>query len=357
VGDVAYLVQELARAATDERNAGDIATQLAAELTAAENSGGLSPDQLALLRSQAESAAAVHDAAQDRLIRLTSFSEALRRDPPDDAELSTTAAGLAGELLKMRADGAEQARITEVQTAETAALSRLVGEPESWPMALLPVRVETRFAPEGQLLIRVYPDPHTDSFDERLTADEAKWGAQYHDSRGQAGSADDQRAWAHLADRYGPRRAAWIARRSEPGTEVKLRSGAWNRATTAVALPHRWVAIGWQGARRFAAAARYTVAEDLHVGPEPGLTRPPTPPPDTQLAKAAALGVDAGMKWMVDFDEAEKKGWRCALSSATTPKQGLTVCWCSACAPAARKPEQSCCPTSLTTTTSPTDSA
>lgn len=87
----------------------------------------------------------------------------------------------------------------------------------SLPVALLPVRVETRFAAGAagpELLVRIYPDDiHADRHERELTAEENAAGHGYWlDVLGAApnsqGTVD---AWRRLAQQYGPRRAAWIA--------------------------------------------------------------------------------------------------------------------------------------------------
>ena len=57
--------------------------------------------------------------------------------------------------------------------------------PSDVPLALLPVRLETRFVRNNaanamELLVRVYPDKiHIDSHEELLTAAEREWGKHF----------------------------------------------------------------------------------------------------------------------------------------------------------------------------------
>src|SRR4051794_35293716 len=89
------------------------------------------------------------------------------------------------------------------------------------PLALLPVRLETRYvggASDRQLQIRVYPDDvHVDSYEPLLTEVEADWGEHFW---GQvwsaAGEAGQQAAWGQLVERFGAPRATRIAEATQP---------------------------------------------------------------------------------------------------------------------------------------------
>src|SRR5262249_11505679 len=77
----------------------------------------------------------------------------------------------------------------------------------------------------------------------------------------------------------------------------------------------RWIAVLKFGATTIEVPGR-DIARPLYVGPDPNPRPPPPPPPDDQLA------VDAGMKWMVDFEEAEGKGMALRI---TVPPAALTA--------------------------------
>ena len=128
-------------------------------------------------------------------------------------------------------------------------------------------------------------------------------------------------AWRQLADRYDPQRAAWIARLLRP-TNLRARArrrrepsfprvdvveegkdAAWRSAPKARLLPSRWIAIVQAAGRVIAAVAGRDIRPDLAVGPDPQVDADTAPEiPGDQAA------VDAGMRWMVDFDEAEAAG-------------------------------------------------
>ncbi len=205
--------------------------------------------------------------------------------------------------------------------------------PSDRPLALFPVRLETRFFAQGdggsELRVRVYPDKiHLDSHETELTPGEKEWGEHYWQQAWRAGEEEQLQAdaWRQLADRFGAARAAWIVRALRPVNmkdrpavpvpqdrplpkplqfpQVNVVSDeqdtAWRHAPQARFLPDRWVAIVHSGGRPVLAASGNDITQPLAVGPDP-------------QAAAAEVGddeaaVDAGMRWMIDFDAAEAAG-------------------------------------------------
>lgn len=224
--------------------------------------------------------------------------------------------------------------------------------PGDLPLVLLPVRLETRFFTLAngttELRVRVFPDKiHLDSHEPDLTADEQTWGQHYWQQNWLAGndmvaSAD---AWRQIADRFGARRAAWIVRVLQPTNAaqrpisptpagqplpiaplfptitVASQDATWRHAPQARLMPDRWVAVVHSGGRVALAVTGTDIQRPLAVGPNPQ-----APPPDAQTEAAIASGeqlaIDAGMKWMIDFNEAESVGMALRMS---IPPAALTA--------------------------------
>jgi len=201
------------------------------------------------------------------------------------------------------------------------------------PIVLLPVRLETRFsvvAGGTDLLIRIYPDDvHVDTHEPELTDEEVTWGQNYWQQAWRGGGPGNEReraAWAQLAGRFSPQRAAWIARQLEPRNPTARPSGAvadtrpltpvpdfpspprhataWTRAPRAALLPDRWIALGYlEGGTRVLTAMGNPVQDPLAVGPQPDpSTAPPAPLTDPTQA------IDPGMRWLIDFEAAVQVG-------------------------------------------------
>jgi len=196
------------------------------------------------------------------------------------------------------------------------------------PALLLPVRIETRFVDgndrTSNLLIRVYPDTISiSSFEPELTQDEVTAGKAYWDLIWRAGkppptSDAAQAPWRVLAAAYQPRRAAWIAAAMTPtnlaqqpatptpdgGTpspapqypNPPVRASSYEKPPIAAALPDAWTFFLYSGAE-----VHQYVGAPIIPNLAVGLT-----PHDGTLPDG--LPVDAGMRWLVDFQEAVKVG-------------------------------------------------
>jgi hypothetical protein len=233
---------------------------------------------------------------------------------------------------------AASARLADAEQqldAARAALAAIVANPAdsikrldpTQPIALLPVRIETRFAERTgggtDLLVRIYPDDlHSDSHEPELTQTEIDWGKDFANESAKAADRDEaERAWQKLADRFGPRRASWIAEQLDPLDDQGNRTGkpasyakrpaAWTRAARAGGLPDRWFVLGYQSGTRVLTDWCEPVVEPLATGPTPAVN--PPDPGDDQLT------IDDDMRWMVEFEEAVKKGM--AKRIQLTPKQ------------------------------------
>jgi len=217
------------------------------------------------------------------------------------------------------------------------------------PLLMLPVRLETRFfaQPDGatqELRVRVYPDQiHIDSHEPALSQDEFLWGQHFWQQIWRAGrnEAAERLAWQQLCDRFDAHRAAWIARALSPSNiadwpsapipadkplpaEPKLTAatmlkdpngGSWQRAPLARAMPQRWIAVATARGALVAYALGAPVDREPAVGPDPQ---------DKSEATPEQPAIDAGMQWMVDFNDAEKHGMAMRMKvPAAVAQQGI----------------------------------
>ncbi|HEY5350764.1 MAG TPA: hypothetical protein VIJ64_13550, partial [Candidatus Lustribacter sp.] len=190
------------------------------------------------------------------------------------------------------------------------------------PIALLPVRLETRFNPDKatELLVRILPDDiHGHSHEPELTAAEVTaaqrfWTAVWNSPLTEPEATNAERAaWTDLAARVGLNRAAWIARAQAPGNlsarpagapafpDVPLKGQSWTRAAWTTAMPDRWVVMAYRGGARIATAWGSAVPDHVHMGPDPSAA----PPVVTADGRPR---VDAGLQWVIDFAAAEGIG-------------------------------------------------
>jgi hypothetical protein len=174
------------------------------------------------------------------------------------------------------------------------ALAELVADPVSGldgdhPIALLPVRIETRFehlSEPRQLLVRIYPDDvHVDSHEPQLTDAELDSARRYWERVWRAGTrnADAERAaFVELARAVGTPRVAWVARATTPDPAdrpttptpddqplasppvlptVERSPELLTRPAQARMLPDRWIVIGFRGGAEVVRASGSVVPE------------------------------------------------------------------------------------------------
>lgn len=208
------------------------------------------------------------------------------------------------------------------------------------PAVLFPVRLETRFFPLAtggfELRVRIYPDQvHIDSHEPGLTGEELAWGRHFWEQTWRA-STDSERAkaaWRQLADRFDPPRAAWIAQvlkplnppTERPNTPVDpeaplaipiefpsppAKAASWTQPPVTRVLPNRWIVLGYRGGQLALNAQGALIPDILPTGPDP-----------SKSAHVDELGIDDGMRWMVDFAAAEAAGM--AVRARLTVDQAL----------------------------------
>jgi hypothetical protein len=273
------------------------------------------PDPGELRAQLAQAAEALERAEQKRslagleLAARTAAAEAARRTGAGRGEereraqaAEAHAAAIAAEAdARIHAGALKQSFVDAV--SEPADLFGLVDAARV--LTLLPVQIQTRFTAD-ELLVRVYPDAvSSDTHEPELTPDEIEWGTQYWTVEGDANaSATDRRlAWGVLAGRHGPRRAAWIARRLDPGLggpPAPGRAARWTRAPRTRVLPDRWVVLGYVDGERVLTEFGGPIPDSVALGPDPTSDGSDLDPFLPQL--------DDEMRWLVDFAAAERVG-------------------------------------------------
>ena len=203
------------------------------------------------------------------------------------------------------------------------------------PLVLLPVRLETRFFGQ-ELRVRIFPDKiHVDTHEPELTADELEWGKHFHTVLWSAKTDEERKAaWRQLADRYGAERSAWVVRQLTPTNPAERlatpprppkfpqvlarpeaqKNETWTRAPRTGVLPDQWIATALIAGANPITVTGKPIPDPLPVGPNPQAS---------VAQNDEALAIDEGMKWMVDFDEAERLGMALRLPlppSAAAPK-------------------------------------
>ena len=199
------------------------------------------------------------------------------------------------------------------------------------PIALLPVRIETRFV-AGELRVRIFPDQiHVDAHETELTAGEREAGIAYWTARfGTPDPGDrDESPWRRLCGVLGPARAAWVAEALTPANVAQLgqpvgpdfpdtavRPAEWSRAARAAALPERWLVVGLRrdGSELF---RKWTepVADRLDVTIDPSDDAPP--------GAGGGLPLQPAARWLTDFEIAEQAGMALRLDAGELASAGL----------------------------------
>jgi hypothetical protein len=235
----------------------------------------------------------------------------------EDAKAASARLRTAAELL--RGDLAAHVRVTPEQ--EVARLDA------SLPIALLPVRIETRFRGD-ELLLRVYPDAvFGDTHEPELTDQEiadatAFWNAAW------AGEDAERDAWRRLVDALGVARAAWVAQASTPvniGTRpqgvaqlpvMARRAAAWTRAPEARLLPDRWMVLLYRGGALVKEAVGPAIVEPLAL-----TFAPATDAADRTPLTDDGLEIDEAAHWTVDFGAAEAVGMALRIALDTNGRE------------------------------------
>lgn len=194
------------------------------------------------------------------------------------------------------------------------------GITSSLPLLLFPLRVETKFVEQVgsnypyHLLVRVFPDDIAIQAHEQemeLTQEEVADGTTFWGSAPQHadGTQDYLSGWKQLVEKYESPRAAWIVRQTNPhsvAVATGTKPGNWVEAAYSYVMPEQFFVNLYENYSPEASPSLHKYGKPvnypLQVGINPKyLDDSPEDGPDT-------AHLDPGMKWLTDFDEAEKVG-------------------------------------------------
>lgn len=288
------------------------------------------------------------DAARsaERRARAAGLSSATReRDLAAARGASAEAAARRASVIGAFAEGADPRRAA-------------AGLPDTSPVLLLPVRLETRFRSteagavvSHQLLVRIYPDAcSVDAFDEELSTAEIGSAMRFWREYWRAGGVDAERraAWASLAGTTGGGRAGWIVQQyfplnqldepvKVPATDLVLviagssLPASGDRAAIADYWTRVWRADG-DPAELTAAASALVTAIGSAVATDAVENAIPfnlADDPPTDRTRASALVRVSWLKLPPDPGE-ERLGWRRAPVAAAMPEQFVVLAYVDA---------------------------
>jgi hypothetical protein len=182
------------------------------------------------------------------------------------------------------------------------------------PLALLPVRLETRYTDDGTgLRVRIFPDDiHVDRLDRGLSDAERAAGISYWQEIWD-GSLTEADAWHSLLAAVQPSRAEWVAEALAPDLNTRPNPPApgagpvlgnppprQQLAPVARALPDRFVVVAVQG-DQLSQKVGAPVPASLVVG------LPPSADP-ADLIHDGVVTLGPGMQWLIDPAVAESAG-------------------------------------------------
>ncbi|MDP1901505.1 MAG: hypothetical protein Q8K96_13780 [Rubrivivax sp.] len=185
------------------------------------------------------------------------------------------------------------------------------------PVALLPVRLETRYLDQGaRLAIRIYPDTiHVMRHLRGLTEAERRGGQEYW-TAAVAGVGKEETVWRRLVAAYRAPRAQFIVRATDPVNPDEAQAvTTLSRQSYAMLLPDRFCAVGYAAGRREVFREWGANVPDI---------LPMSPELDPALATTGAAG-DAifgpDREWMRKFDAAVKVGMGLSITAALVAKR------------------------------------
>lgn len=214
------------------------------------------------------------------------------------------------------------------------------------PIALFPVKIQTRFATEAmvsawdsgdipapkpddlptELWIRIYPDDifvhsHEDQLtEEEYTAAEIYWNTLWENAASSNRQAQRESAWSYLAEDHGPVRARYIILQTQPPNGIDSEgfpnatepptlppldqvTESWTKAAYTYLLPDRFIiSLEKNGHRhQFAGLPIRKKVDTLQLGLDPNSDEQFEDTPNGRQ-------IPASIRWLTDFPEAVETG-------------------------------------------------
>ena len=195
------------------------------------------------------------------------------------------------------------------------------------PVALLPLRLETRYSADGSTLrVRIFPDDiHVDALDRGVDDQERVAAVAYWQAVWNPANPPVTDPWQELVATAGPRRAPWVAEALRPTNEAARPNDppafpAVNPRTRPPAQVHTLPTLF----RAYAftspagpAAPSFTTADSAPVR-DPLIVAPPTDSDGTVVQFQNGVPVvGAELRWLSDFDAAKAAGMGMEIPLAT----------------------------------------
>lgn len=253
------------------------------------------------------------------------LDEAQRRDGPaaERAALADAAAeARARHDARLNALGEAADRLDVLlDPVRSGPDQQMATQDRAFPVALLPVRIETRLK-QGKLLVRIYPDQlHLHRHGATIGTAEARAARAYWRSVGDG--EDEETAWTRLAGVAGAYRARFLAAQLQPdasGTAPRVDTVDKPVAPRAEArlLPTAWC-VTFLDAQGNVLLRNWSkpVPERLAMSPAGDLLDSLDTNPDGELV------LDPDARWLINFKDALDRGMALEIAPAEFGPQGF----------------------------------
>jgi hypothetical protein len=240
------------------------------------------------------------------------LAQARDRARTDRRDLTAGLAGLSGQIV-------------DVLGGPERAIAALDG---TTPMALLPLRIETRYSDQHTLRVRIFPDQvHVSAHDDALTDAEVDAGRRYWLLRWSdlTNMTLASKAWGAMCAGFRPGRARFVVGASRPTNEPAadhaapifpepdLRARGFSAAPTARALPDRIAVVGL---RRDAEGEYTEIFRVWATGPVPDALAVGPSSDGITLDPQTGMPSDPAIAWLHDPATAEDLGLLITVTDA-----------------------------------------